>query len=140
MQACILKKNFFNSFASKFFEKCFSITCILRPVCAIIQRSNLNKKKIFLYSEFFRILIEKTVNWYKISARLSKLHFPCPKEQFEKDIKYSKKNVWISWAKFFASSYETFSTRFRKLLFTSPVELLSVFKFLTNGNDQQLKT
>ena len=62
MQACSLKTNLFILFASKFFEKCFSITCILRPVCAIIQKSNLNKEKTFLFFDFFRILIEENFN------------------------------------------------------------------------------
>ena len=86
MQACFLKTNLFISFASKIFEKWFSITIILRPVCALMQGNNLNKKKIFLFFENFRILIEKNCKLESICCRLSKLHFPCPKEQFEKDI------------------------------------------------------
>ena len=58
MQACFLKKTSFSSFFSKFFEKCFSTTCIVRPVCAIIQKSKLNQEKVFLFFDFFRILIE----------------------------------------------------------------------------------
>ena len=106
MQARFLKTNLFISFASKFFENCFSITCFLRPVCAIIRRNYLKKNKIFFFQLlsnleweknwtrrkffFFSISSEpwskKTVNGNKLSAQLSKLYFPCPKEQFEKDI------------------------------------------------------
>ena len=86
MQAWFLKKNFFISFGSKFFEKCFNITCILPQVCATIQRSNLKKGKSFFFSNSSETWAKKIVNWNKIAARLSKVHFPCPKEQFEKDI------------------------------------------------------
>ena len=65
MQACFLKTNLFISFASKFFENCFSITCILRPVCAIIRRNYLKKNKIFFFN-FFPILNEKKLNQEKI--------------------------------------------------------------------------
>ena len=82
MQARFLKTNLFISFASKFFENCFSITCFLRPVCAIIRRNylkknkifffnffpilnekKLNQEKFFLFSDFIRILIEKNCKW-----------------------------------------------------------------------------
>ena len=65
MQARFLKTNLFISFASKFFENCFSITCFLRPVCAIIRRNYLKKNKIFFFN-FFPILNEKKLNQEKI--------------------------------------------------------------------------
>ena len=49
----------FNLFFFKFFEKGFYITCIFRPVCAIIQRNNLKKRKNFLFLNFFPILSEQ---------------------------------------------------------------------------------
>ena len=79
-------------------------------------------------------------NWNKFSARLSKLHFPCPREQFEKDIYFFKK-LFESVEQFFFGIFDQrFSTRLLILLFTSLVELLSVFKFLTNVNRHRLKT
>ena len=140
MQASFLKKNLFISFASKIFEKCFSVTSILRPVCAIIQKSNLSKKKIFLFFEFFRILIEKKCKLESICCPFVKTALSVSKETVWEGYLFLKKIVWISWAIFYGIFDQRFSTRLLVLLFTCPVELLSVFKFLTTVNNHRLKT
>ena len=98
MQACFLKTNLFISFASKIFEKCFSVTSILRPVCAIIQKSNLSKKKIFLFFEFFRILIEKNCKLESICCPFVKTALSVSKGTVWEGYLVFKKIVGISWA------------------------------------------
>ena len=140
MQASFLKTNLFISFASKIFEKWFSITSILRPVCAIMQRSNLNKKKIFLFFEIFRILIEKNCKLESICCPVVKTALSVSKGTVWEGYLVFKNIVGISWAIFFGNCDQRFSTRLLILLFTSPVEFHSVFKFLRNVKERRLKT
>ena len=101
MQACFLKTNLFISFASKFFEKWFSITSILRPVCAIMQRNNLNKKKIFLFFENFRILIEKNCKLESICCPFVKTALSVSKGTVWEEYQVFKKNCLNQLSKIF---------------------------------------
>ena len=125
MQACFLKTNLFISFASKFFEKYFSITCILWPVFFRIL-PNLDRKKNCKLEQNRCPVVKTARSVSKGTVWEGYLVF--------------KKNGGISWANFYGILDHRISTGLLILLFTSLVELLSVFKFLTKVNRHRLKT
>ena len=130
MQACFMRKKFQFIFF-QFLRERFLL--FLHPSTSLCYNPEEQFKKEEK-SSFSQILSNlewaEIGNWNKLSARLSKLHFPCPREQFEKDIYFFKKLFESVEQIFFGIFDQRFSTRLLILLFTSPIELLSVFKFL----------